>query len=596
MGHNPHTWSTGEVIAAETLNDLELGVAAAAAVSDIGVAGTAANTALKASFDTPGDAVARTAPASGTKLTKVGVILSPGTGGAWDNTKVESLAVVFCPENGRWAGFYTGYGNSTGQELGGIGLAWSDDGITWTKAGQLLAGSGVTGAPDQFGMTAPVPIYDENGLLHLFYLGLSLPGYEQGITGICHATTPSLLTPSWTKTGLVMTGGGSSWRSQGVWHPSFIKVAGVWHCFINGTGVITGDATARERTGHATAPALAGPWTFDDARSPLLADQTGGWIVQQGDPFVTRVPGGFRMDLYRAVFGGGGNDNAEDYYAVTSEAAFPYGWRLGNGGAATLTAGPGAYDGKFAHKPWITRIGGRTLHYYTAVDKNDARQVAVAADPPVLTTAAFTPAIPGSVVLPDELMLGVLDALHAKEIQYDGTRLFADDFPGANQVPLSASWTIRSGGWAVDSGTARPSALDGNGQAIATVTPSAAWRMVSAVIALALPQAFTGLALVTRYTDTSNYLYLEVKPAGDIELVRIQAGNPTLLAPTVTGVVGVGNRVTLKQDPTTGAMSVRVNGVEVITATDTFQLSTKTVGIRAGGGVSSGWDNFIVRK
>lgn len=552
---------------------------------------------LRAAFDTPEASLARNPPPAGTRLSKLGVVLSPGTGGAWDNTKVESMAVIFCPENGRWAGFYTGYGNSTGQEIGGIGLAWSDDGVTWTKAGQILSASGVNGDPDKVGLTAPVPVYDENGLLHLFYLGLTLPGYEQGISGVCHATTPSLLSPTWTRTGLVMAGGGSGWRSQGVWHPNFIKVGGTWHCFINATGVTTGDATLRERVGHATASSLAGPWTFDDAHSPLLADSSpaSSWIVQHGDPFVTRVPGGFRMDLYRAAFGGGGTDNAEDYFAVTTEAEFPYGWRLGNGGAATLTAGPGAYDGKFAHKPWITRIGGRLFHYYTAVDKNDVRQAAVAIDPPLVAAGPFAPAVPGSVGLTDELLLGVLDALASLGVIADGSRLFADDFPGANGAALSGSWTIRSGGWAVDSGTARPSALDGNNMALATVAPGSAWRTVSAVIALSLPGAFTGLSLITRYVDTSNYLYLEVKPGGDIELVRVQAGNPTLLA-SATGAVAVGNRITLKQDPTTGAMSVRINGVEKLTATDTFQLSTQTVGIRAGGGVSSGWDNFIVRK
>lgn len=50
MGHNPHNWLTGEVIAAQTLNDLEQGVAAAAFPSDIGIAGTATDTALRAAF------------------------------------------------------------------------------------------------------------------------------------------------------------------------------------------------------------------------------------------------------------------------------------------------------------------------------------------------------------------------------------------------------------------------------------------------------------------------------------------------------------------------------------------------------------------
>lgn len=73
MGHNPHTWAAGEVIAAATLNSLELAASDAAAISDLGVAGTATDTALRAAF------AAQIGASNGTNDTaKINALLAAG--------------------------------------------------------------------------------------------------------------------------------------------------------------------------------------------------------------------------------------------------------------------------------------------------------------------------------------------------------------------------------------------------------------------------------------------------------------------------------------------------------------------------------------
>ena len=55
------------------------------------------------------------------------------------SSDLESLSPFHDPESGRIGGVYTGYGlNADGKMVASIGLAYSDDGITWEKAGQLV--------------------------------------------------------------------------------------------------------------------------------------------------------------------------------------------------------------------------------------------------------------------------------------------------------------------------------------------------------------------------------------------------------------------------------------------------------------------------
>jgi len=305
---------------------------------------------------------------------KQGIVLDRGADGQFDSGLVESLTVIHDPESGRLAGVYTGYNDDTlnlTTSTGSIGLAYSDDGLLWEKAGVLFSGSGIPGTPDVAGCTGPVVVL-ENGVYHLFYIGLSANGYEGGTKTLMLATSPSLKVPVWTRQGPVLQAGGTGWRSINVWHPSFIKHGKTWYCFINANGVVAG--VDRERIGYATATALTGPWTFNDVNSPVLSNPVG--IC--GDPSVSKIPGGYRMDYFTT----GADGHASDWFTTTTDAAFPTGWRQHSEAATqyrTIQPGPlGTMDDNYAHKPFILRHGGRVIHYYTAVDGLSLRRIAAA--------------------------------------------------------------------------------------------------------------------------------------------------------------------------------------------------------------------------
>lgn len=306
----------------------------------------------------------------GTNLVKVGQVLTKGAATDWDNHLVESPVIGIDPASGRWAMTYVGYNSdANGVLTARVGLAYSKDKTTWVKAGQIFAGSGVAGDPDEKGTSGPVWVY-EDGTYHLFYIGLTATGYEGGTKRICRASATSLAGP-WTRHGAVVSpgGGAGSWYESQVWHPNLIKRGATWYMFFNATA---GDGM--ERIGYATATTLAGPWTVN-ATAVLNVGATGAWddkIV--GDPCVRRIGDLWVMDYYGY---NQTNDDASDGVAITTDDAFPGGW-IKHPSNPILTSST-TYDGLYAHKPWTMVAGGTVLHYYTAVAAGGERSVALAA-------------------------------------------------------------------------------------------------------------------------------------------------------------------------------------------------------------------------
>jgi hypothetical protein len=288
----------------------------------------------------------------GTNLENYGLILGLGAGGSFDAAKVESPNVFFAKTVSQLAMLYTGYTTLDGTAVASHGIAYSDDGIRWTKAGQFFTASGVPGSPDQYGVTGPV-LYEENGTYHLFYIGLTALGYEGGTPTICHATATSLAGP-WTRLGTIIapsgaTSGITSWRKQYTWHPNIVKARNKYYLFFNAT-----NTAGLERAGYATATSLNGPWTIDDANAPVLPDAGHTTdAIWGGDPFVYRENDHWRMEFANANPSWG---PVGDWWATTSDAAFPLGWTIGGQVAAS------DYTGM---KPWITRWNGRFFHYAT---------------------------------------------------------------------------------------------------------------------------------------------------------------------------------------------------------------------------------------
>lgn len=322
----------------------------------------------------------------GLSLTKVGRVLEPGSAGTFDAALVESPCIFWDPVSSRWAMVYVGYTQTSGRNggitaavVGSLGLAFSTDLITWTKDSQFLAPSG-SGA-DSAGVSGAKVVYD-GSLYHIYYIGMTATGYEAGTKSLCYATKTSL-TGAATRYGAIVSPSGSGWRQSAVYVCSTpVLVGSTYHMFINAAA----SGAANETIGHATASSLAGPWTVDDANSPVLNVGSGGsWdehIV--GDPGVFREGGHWWMSYYGANSGAAA---ASDGWAFTTDDAFPYGWTKYTGNPILPAGVSGEFDDAFAHKPFILRTQGRHYHYYTA-DDGTARSIGLAVDSPPLGVRA----------------------------------------------------------------------------------------------------------------------------------------------------------------------------------------------------------------
>lgn len=328
-------------------------------------------------------------------------VLALGGSGAFDQEQIDAPSVFWDPKSRRWAMVYAGYKPPGVPEhwLGrdaSVGLAFSDDLITWTKANSgnpiftpLGEGSGEGGCTGPF-------VYYENGTYYLFYISTSTAGYEGGEKTIRMATATSL-TGTWTRQAgppgaALITKSGSGWRKTAVWRPHIVKRDDVYYLFFNATGDV-GVRTDVETIGYATASAITGPWTVDDANSPILpgagnnAGWNGGW---QGDPSLLRYG-----DLWAMHFYGTGTANG---IAFTSDEDFPLGWEM-FAQNPIFSAGPaGTFDANFAAKPNVALVDGKLYYFYTSRDVADPTgklRPALAVSTPPITPAASAPVYAG---------------------------------------------------------------------------------------------------------------------------------------------------------------------------------------------------------
>lgn len=282
---------------------------------------------------------------------KVGIVIPTGPAGSWDADIVESPTVV--RDGQRWVMLYTGYADGVAQ----IGSAVSQDGEHWEKRGVSLAPG-----PGEAGVAGAVLVPDGDRWL-LYYVGFGDRGYESGEKSIRLATSDSPTGP-WKRRGVMVETGGKGWRSVAVWRPFVVEHEGRWFMFFNASG-----ADYRETIGFATAPSVTGPWAVDDSRSPVFEPVPESWESQiVGDPFLRRTGSGWEMTYF-----GFGGLYAADAEAVTTDDDFPLGWKR----TGRVLAPSEDYDARFAHKPWLVPTDRGLFHFYTAVDENDVRQIAL---------------------------------------------------------------------------------------------------------------------------------------------------------------------------------------------------------------------------
>ena len=298
---------------------------------------------------------------------------------------VESPVVWFDEQRRRYAMVYTGYAHVVPGKRGysavahpHVGLAWSDDLLTWNKEydNPIFGPSGVPGSIDAEGTTGPC-IWYEKGTYYLFYFGTTERGYEKGTKTLNLATSPDL--HRWTRyaENPVIAPAGNGWRREAIWHPHIVKDGSAYYLFFNASGIVRG--VNEEFIGYATSHDLF-HWAVDDVHSPLVvgSGQPGSWdsTTRAGDPSVYRVG-----DLWYMAYYSWDGVHAQDGLAWTTVEEFPLGWRPWDQNPVLRIGAPGSFDAQHAAKPFVFRSGDRHYHFYTAVDEQENREIALAVWP-----------------------------------------------------------------------------------------------------------------------------------------------------------------------------------------------------------------------
>jgi predicted GH43/DUF377 family glycosyl hydrolase len=321
----------------------------------------------------------------GSQLKKCGIILHRGRAGSWDSGMVESPVVWFDEQRRRYGMVYTGYAHVVPETRGygavadpHVGVAWSDDLMRWEKEfdNPIFGPSEVTGSADARGTTGPFILY-EKGTYYLFYFGTTERGYEKGTKTLNLATSSDLHQWKRYSGNPIISPAGHGWRREAIWHPNIVKTGPTYYLFFNASGIVRG--VNEEFIGYATSRDLF-HWTVDDIHSPLLigSGEPGSWdsSMRTGDPSVYRVGDHWYMAYYSWD-----RVHAQDGLAWTTAEEFPLGWRRWGDNPVLRIGAPGSFDALHAAKPFVFRSGDRHYHFYTAVDEEENREIALAVWP-----------------------------------------------------------------------------------------------------------------------------------------------------------------------------------------------------------------------
>lgn len=318
----------------------------------------------------------------GSQLEKVGIILPRGPAGSWDDGMVECPMVWWDPGRQAYGMVHTGYRtlhpDRQGYEAVGqpqIGLAWSRDLLLWEKdrSGPLFGPESGAESYDRAGCSGPL-IWLENGVYSLFYFGTTEEGYEGGRKTLNIAQSEDLVHWERYSGNPVIEPAGEGWRREAIWHPHIQKVDGTYFLFFNASGRL--DGLDEEFIGFATSADLL-HWEVQDAHSPLLVGsrKPGAWDSsgRTGDPSLYRVGDTWYMAYYSWD-----RVNTQDGLAATSARDFPLGWQPYPGNPILPKGDAGAFDALHAGKPFIYRTEKQHLHFYTAVNEEEVREIALA--------------------------------------------------------------------------------------------------------------------------------------------------------------------------------------------------------------------------
>ncbi len=293
---------------------------------------------------------------------------------------VESPMVWFDTGRNQYGMVYTGYAWIDPPRMGytavsspHIGLAWSRDLLHWTQdhRNPIFGPSDIPGSSDATGTAGPF-MWIEDGQYHLFYFGLTEVGYERGLKTLNLATSPDGYT--WTRhpRNPILKPGGTGWYRDAIWHPNLQHVNDQYYLFFNASGVV--DGIEEEYLGYATSSNLI-DWHVDPEPVLVGSRLPGRWDARgrAGDPSLFWVG-----DLWFMAYYSWDGVHSQDGYAWTTAQAFPKGW-VPYSDNPILKIGPkGTFDALHAGKPFIFRTPNRHYHFYTAVNEQESRTIALA--------------------------------------------------------------------------------------------------------------------------------------------------------------------------------------------------------------------------
>jgi carboxypeptidase T len=158
------------------------------------------------------------------------------------------------------------------------------------------------------------------------------------------------------------------------------------------------------------------------------------------------------------------------------------------------------------------------------------------------------------------------------------TTLLSDNFTAG-----STAWTPVSGTWSiVTDGTARYQGTAARGATSLSVAGSATWTNYGvSVVAKVSAQSRTnaGPSVYLRYTDANNnYRFAWNRTSSRWQIIRVQNGVSSVLANGPTGTLPVNTNFTMLAVANGSALSLSINGAEVVSATDTA-LTAGRVGL-----------------
>jgi predicted GH43/DUF377 family glycosyl hydrolase len=316
------------------------------------------------------------------KLKKYGIILKIGKIGEFDSGMIEGPVVWFDKNLNKYGMVYVGY-ELVKEMFSGyksvsnpkIGLAWSDDLLFWEKdkRNPIFGPSGIVDSADYLGASGPF-IWHEEGVYYLFYFGLTGAGYEAGNKTLNLAVSDNLYSWKRYESNPIIIPSGNGFRRDAIWHPNVVKHNEKYFLFFNASGVH--DGVEEEFIGYAVSDDLKN-WKVEDKNSPILTGSgiKGEWdsSSRAGDPSVFRIDKKWYMAYYSWD-----NIHTQDGIATTSDEEFPLGWKPLKKNPILKLGAPGSYDDLHAGKPFVLTTQDCYYHFYTAVDRNEKREIALA--------------------------------------------------------------------------------------------------------------------------------------------------------------------------------------------------------------------------